>query len=423
MSVPEVLSIVLLVSAFGLAMWRDVNVGLVVLPAAFVMSVIADIPKEAVLAGFPADLVVLILGVMYMFGHAQRSGAIDRLVHLMVGLSRGRDWFLPWSMFLVAAALSAIGTLPSATVAVVLPMAMRIARTRGIDPVLMAVVACGGAGVGGFSPLSPWGALVKELAGKLDVAYSPAMLFAGLAALNLVLALIAFFALGGVRLVRDSRVRRATAQEGEVPVLRGAAPATPYETGSLIGLGVFVIVVLGFGVSVSFVAFLTGLILQLVFRPDTRRVVAELPWSVVLLTSGIMVYVGVLERTGTLKALSGHLGGIDNTLLAVLAVSYLAALFATVESSTVAVLGVVVPLAAAVLPHADRSQFTVLLIAVCATIGAVAISPLHLGGGLILANTEEADTPRVFRRLMAWSVGAALVLPPALLVLPLATGL
>lgn len=32
MSVPEVLSIVLLVSAFGLAMWRDVNVGLVVLP-------------------------------------------------------------------------------------------------------------------------------------------------------------------------------------------------------------------------------------------------------------------------------------------------------------------------------------------------------------------------------------------------------
>ncbi|MER5959251.1 SLC13 family permease [Streptomyces sp. NPDC001893] len=149
MSVPEVLSVVLLVSAFGLAMWRDVNVGLVVLPAAFAMSAIAGIPKEEVLAGFPADLVVLILGVMYMFGHAQRSGAIDRVVRLVVRLSRGRDWFLPWGMFLVAAALSAIGTLPSATVAVVLPMAMRIARTRDVDPVLMAVVACGGAGVGG----------------------------------------------------------------------------------------------------------------------------------------------------------------------------------------------------------------------------------------------------------------------------------
>ncbi|MER5959252.1 SLC13 family permease [Streptomyces sp. NPDC001893] len=223
--------------------------------------------------------------------------------------------------------------------------------------------------------------------------------------------------------MRASRVRRAASRDSEVPVLRGAAPVTPYETGSLIGLSVFVVAVLGFGVSVSFVALLIGLSLQLVFRPDSRRVVSELPWSVVLLTSGIMVYVGVLERTGTLKAIAAHLGGIDNTLLAVLSVSYLAAVFATVESSTVAVLGVVVPLAAAVLPHADSARFTVLLIAVCATIGAVAISPLHLGGGLILANTEEAHAPRVFRRLMAWSLGAALLLPPALLVLPLATGL
>ncbi|MFD0510092.1 SLC13 family permease [Streptomyces aureus] len=122
-------------------------------------------------------------------------------------------------------------------------------------------------------------------------------------------------------------------------------------------------------------ALLIGLALQMVLRPDSRRVVSELPWSVVLLTSAIMVYVGVLERTGTLKAIAEHLGGIDNTLLAVLAVSYLAAVFATVESSTVAVLGVVVPLAAAVLPHADSARFTVLLIAVRATIGAVAISP------------------------------------------------
>ncbi|MFE4676929.1 hypothetical protein [Streptomyces sp. NPDC056723] len=78
-------------------------------------------------------------------------------------------------------------------------------------------------------------------------------------------------------------------------------------------------------------ALLIGLALQMVLRPDSRRAVSELPWSAVLLTSAIMVYVGVLERTGTLKAIAEHLGGIDNTLLAVLAVSYIAAVFATVE--------------------------------------------------------------------------------------------
>ncbi|MFF0525248.1 SLC13 family permease [Actinomadura nitritigenes] len=424
MSGPEVLSLVLLVAVFALAIWRDVNVGLVAMPAAFLLGRVAGVPKEQILAGFPTGIVALIVGVMYMFGHAQRSGAIDRVVHGIVRVSGGRDWVLPWSLFAVGAVLSGIGTLPSATVAIVLPVAMRVARNRGIDPVLMAIVAAHGAGAGGFSPMSPWAAIVESLAAKAGVHYSPGLLFLGLAGFDVLSTAIFFFALGGLGLVRRGRTEEdADAAARPVGAVRGASRITPYEIGSLAGLGAFVLAVLVLDLNIVFAAFAVGLALHLAFRPDGRRVIADIPWGVVMLTIGVLVYVGDLEATGTLKTIAGHLGGIGAPLVAALAIAYVAALFATVESSTVAVLGVVVPLTAAVLPHQTSATFTALLIAVCGTIGAVGISPLHLGGGLVLANVDDGDHRRVFRWLLGWSVGAAIVLPAVLMLLPLSLGL
>ncbi|MBO2457864.1 SLC13 family permease [Actinomadura violacea] len=431
MSGPEILSLVLLVAVFALAIWRDVNVGLVAMPAAFLLGGIAGIPKEQILAGFPAGIVALIVGVMYMFGHAQRSGAFDRVVHGIVRVSGGRDWVLPWSLFAVGAVLSGIGTLPSATVAIVLPVAMRVARNRNIDPVLMAIVAAHGAGAGGFSPMSPWAAIVKDLAAKSGVHYSENLLFLGLAGFDVLSTAVFFFALGGLPLIRRGRTEGdaagSTAGTGAggrpAEAVQGASRITPYEIGSLAGLGVFVLAVLVLDLNIVFAAFAVGLVLHLVFRPDGRRVIADIPWGVVMLTVGILVYVGDLEAAGTLKTIAGHLGGIGAPVVAALAIAYVAALFATVESSTVAVLGVVVPLTAAVLPHQTSAQFTALLIAVCGTIGGVAISPLHLGGGLVLANVDDGDHKRVFRWLLGWSVGAAVVLPALLMVLPVSFGL
>ncbi|MEU9023120.1 SLC13 family permease [Actinomadura sp. NPDC048394] len=430
MSGPEVLSLVLLVAVFALALWRDVNVGLVAMPAAFLLGRVAGVPKEQILAGFPAGIVALIVGVMYMFGHAQRSGAIDRVVHGIVRISGGRDWILPWSLFAVGAVLSGIGTLPSATVAIVLPVAMRVARNRGIDPVLMAIVAAHGAGAGGFSPMSPWAAIIESLAAKAGVHYSPDLLFLGLAGFDVLSTAVFFFALGGLGLVRRGRTSGdggpsadADADARPLEAVQGASRITPYEIGSLAGLGFFVLGVLVLDLNIVFAAFAVGLVLHLAFRPDGRRVVADIPWGVVMLTIGVLVYVGDLEATGTLKTISGHLGGIGAPVVAALAIAYVAALFATVESSTVAVLGVVVPLAAAVLPHQTSAQFTALLIAVCGTIGGVAISPLHLGGGLVLASVDDGDHARVFRWLLGWSVGAAIVLPALLMLLPISLGL
>lgn len=133
MTALQLFSVGLLVLTFAVALWRRVNVGFAMLPAAFILAQVAHIPLKQLFGGFPASLVVLVLGVMYLFGHAVRSGVIDRLV---VRAERGvgdRDWLLPWVSFLLAAVISAVGALPVASLAVVLPIAMQTARRARID--------------------------------------------------------------------------------------------------------------------------------------------------------------------------------------------------------------------------------------------------------------------------------------------------
>lgn len=149
---------------------------------------VARAPVDKYFAQFPGSLDVLILGVTFLFGHAQRSGAIDRLTELAVRATGRRDWVLPRIMFLLAAVLGGIGALPAAALAIVVPIAMRTAQLRRINLMLMGLVTITGALAGGFSPISVWGQLVVTLGAKADRPISNLGLFVIEFVLNLLVA-------------------------------------------------------------------------------------------------------------------------------------------------------------------------------------------------------------------------------------------
>src|SRR4051812_9178297 len=164
MSVLQAFSLILLGTAFALAIWQHINVGLTTIPAGFILAMVAGLPVETYFKHFPASLVILIVGVTYLFGHLQRNGAIDRLIGITERATGTRDWLLPWIMFAVAALLSGIGALPAAALAIVIPIAIRTAHLRDITLMLMGIGPVMGALAGGFSPISVWGQLVRALA-------------------------------------------------------------------------------------------------------------------------------------------------------------------------------------------------------------------------------------------------------------------
>src|ERR1700688_1102768 len=104
----QIFALALLAFAFSLSLWRHINLGLAVLPGAFVLAEVAHIPSKILYAGYPTQLTILVLGVMLLWNHVQASGLADKIVQNAVKLACGRVYLLPWIMFILMALISGI---------------------------------------------------------------------------------------------------------------------------------------------------------------------------------------------------------------------------------------------------------------------------------------------------------------------------
>src|SRR5688572_22196745 len=164
MTATQIIPLVILVVMFVVATKWPLNIGVMGLVASFgVGYFMLGMTDKEILADFPANIVITIIGVTYFFSMAQRNGTIDIIVQNCVRLVRGKTLLLPWVFFLMAAALTALGTFSPAAVALLAPAAIGFAYESRIHPVLMGAFIINGAHAGGFSPLSVAGVLVHDV--------------------------------------------------------------------------------------------------------------------------------------------------------------------------------------------------------------------------------------------------------------------
>src|SRR5215203_3879655 len=226
---PEIVTIIALVVIFVIATFLPINMGALAFVAAFVVGTLSfGLTTDEILAGFPAELVLTLIGVTYVFAIAQNNGTVDLLVRGAVRLVGGHVAAIPWIMFFVTALLTAIGALSPAAVAIIAPIALTFAARHGINPLLMGMMVVHGAQGGGFSPISVKAITVNTLADDEGLTSSPIAVFLGSLLFNLGIALVLFFVLGGRQLLgRKVAVEvPAEAEYAESAVVRGhgAAP-------------------------------------------------------------------------------------------------------------------------------------------------------------------------------------------------------
>ncbi|WP_258563151.1 SLC13 family permease, partial [Streptomyces phytophilus] len=203
----ELVSILILAGIFLVATVRPVNLGVLAIVAAFVLglSVLdgadAEEKTDAIFAGFPGDLFVILVGVTFLFAIAKSNGTVDWLVHGAIRAVGGRIGLIPWVMFLVTASLTAIGAVVPAAVAIIAPIGMGFAVRSGIHPMLMGLLIINGASAGGFSPMSIFGGITNGVVEKADLPGNPTLLFAASFLFNLVLSVIVYFMWGGRELL------------------------------------------------------------------------------------------------------------------------------------------------------------------------------------------------------------------------------
>jgi di/tricarboxylate transporter len=405
MTVTQIIPLVVLVVMFVIATKWPVNIGVMGLVASFGIGYfMLGMSDKEILADFPASIVLTIIGVTYFFSMAQHNGTIDIIVRNCVRLVRGKTMLLPWVFFLVAAALTSLGTFSPAAVALLAPAAIGFAYESRIHPVLMGAFIINGAHAGGFSPLSVAGVLVHDISLENGFPISPGGLFVASFVINLILSVLTVVVFALLGKLRDGDGIGHIAEE-----VAGSSRPRGQQIFTLLLIGAMLVCALGFHLPIGFVALSAGLLLALFNIKNQQTFVAGISWSTVLLVAGMITYVSLLTHVGVIDTLAHKALALGAPILIALVLCYVIGVGSAFASST-ALLAAFIPLAGPLLAVSSLSASgTVAAIAIAATV--VDVSPFSTAGALVVANAREADRQRVYKQLMMYAGAVVLVAP------------
>ena len=447
----ELIPILALVAMFVAATLLPINMGTLGFVAAFLVGTLAvGMKADDIIAGFPSDLFLTLVGVTYLFAIAQNNGTVDLMVRGALHLVRGRVALIPWVMFGITGLLTAFGALGPAAVAIIAPIALGFAKRYRINPLLMGMMVIHGAQAGGFSPISIYGVTVNNIVAKAELLNSPLALFLGSLFFNAGIGVLLFVFLGGRSLIGRTvhDIESETGDPLESDSVSGSsgngtggtATATiatkktdpgvavkPLPTRTvtydqvltLIGLGALGVFSLVLDLDVGFVSMTVAAVLALASPKAQKGAVSQISWSTVLLIGGVLTFVGVLQEAGSVEWVGNGVARLGMPLLVALLLCYLGAIVSAFASS-VAILGATIPLAVPLLLAGEIGPVGVIVaLAISSTI--VDVSPFSTNGALVLANAQDVDRDKFYKQILKYSALVVAIGPLiawAVLVLP-----
>lgn len=280
---------------------------------------------------------------------------------------------------------------------------------------MMGILVVQGASAGSFSPISPFGVVTNGVLEQRGLPQFPGLLFVNSLAFNTLVALTMFFILGGYSLLRRQiSPRSLSEEESEASEQQGGGEnrLNWYKAATLAGIVLLVAGALGFNIDVGFAALTIALVLWLMAPSSQGGVLREMPWGVIMLVTGILTYVGVLQAIGTIDFMQNLIAGLGSDAIAALAASYVGGLISAF-AATAAVLGASIPLVEPILQGGALPAVGVIT-AVAIASAIVDTSPLSTNGALLLANVQNMEERVFFRRLLLWAI-TVVVLAPLLL--------
>ncbi|BBX93441.1 C4-dicarboxylate ABC transporter [Mycolicibacterium boenickei] len=438
----QLLALAIFVGVFAVSAWRNAHLGVLMFAAACGVGLgLAGMPIDDIIDGFPIDILVLLVGVTYFFGIAHANGTIDRIIEVTLAKVGHRTVLLPLVFFLLTAAISAMGSPLGGLV--MAPIGMMVADKRAIDPMLMALSIGTGLSAGAFAPTSLFGIVTYGTAHQAGIDLNPFVLFVVALMVNLVLLMAAYVLFGGLKLLHRNAVAepavalpaedrlvtvgggggrdvpRGSAPSSDLPSAPERNPFTPNQIVTVTAMVGLIAAVIGMSLAgmdpdIGVLAFALGAVLTLVDPRSGNKAIPRIDWSTVLLVGGIITFVGVLDKLGSVDLLGEFAGHIGVPLISALFICLVAGLVSAFASTT-GMLAALVPLALPLVAAGGIPGWALMCaLGVCASI--VDVSPFSTVGATLVATTvDEAQRPRMTRLLMRWGL-SMVVIGPVLLV-------
>ena len=410
----HVIGVLALIGIFVIGTGRPVNLGVLALVATFLIGGLkANESVDTMLSGFPADLFVLLVGVTYLFGVASTNGTVEWIVDAAARGVGGRRAVIPWVIFVVAAIPTSVGALGPAGVALLAPIALRIAKRHEVDQRMAGLMVVFGSAAGNFSPLNALGVIVNGTVERSDIALSPAVLYAVSAAFCVIVGIGIFLVYGGLSLRGSSD---DDASGGTSPERGGGGRATMTTSGTRVvsyvtaaTIVAVAVAALVFDADIGVVALTAAAALHLVFPTSSSGADQKIAWGVVLLICGIITFVAALTRYGTVDLIAEKVSTFGTPLVTAILICAVGALVSAFASSA-GVLGALIPLAVPFIQQGDiNGAGLIISLAICAT--AVDATPFSTVGALCVASAEPEERPALHQGLLAFGLSMVVVAP------------
>ena len=386
------------------AVSRELNVGILAIALAWAVGVyVGGMSLNDVTSGFPVSLFLTLAGVTLLFAQAQQNRTLDRIAHRAVRLCRGNAGLIPVMFFVLGRTLASLGPGNISTAALLGPMAMAVAGRAAIPAFLMIIMVGNGAQAGSLSPFAPTGIIVNGLMDKIGLSGHQWFTYWTNLAAHALVAFGGYALFGGLALFKAGPAAGIEHKPEEIEFDRDNLI-------TMVVIGALLIGVLFFGVNVGMGAFAGAAILAAVGAADHKESVKKMPWSVIVMVSGVTVLISLMERTGGLDLFTSALAQLATPGTITGVIAFVTGLISVYSSTSGVVLPAFLPTVPGLIERLGGGD--PLAIAASMNIGAhlVDLSPLSTTGALCIAAITSGESIRgVFNKLLVWGLSMTIV--------------
>ena len=377
----QVIALVCLIGAIVLGFVKKTNVGLVCFGLALILGKIGGMVASDIYKGFPFKLFATLLGTMLFFSLLQQNGTLEKISDRLIGLCGKHLFLVPIIIYVVSFGLSAAGPGAISVQSVTVLFAVALAVQMKVSPILMGVMAILGAVGGTASPIALTGIIVGDMMTEMGIEGSINNIFIGVSVSNFVCAAVMYILLGGYKL-------RGNAESGEKKVEK----FTRDQWLSLFALLLMVVLVVGFSYDVGLICFTLAMILILLGTADEKKAIKAIPWSVLILITGVNVLMNITQTMGGIDLLSSILASFMTKRTAGPIMGFTAGIMSWFSSANGVVFPTLIPTVPDIASQVGGASIMQIITAIVCSATVAGISPLSTGGSLILASyAQETD--------------------------------
>jgi di/tricarboxylate transporter len=393
-----------LVLAVTLSCTTTINVGILSMAMALLIGVLlGGMPPGAVLEGFPTDLFVTLVGVTLLFSIAESNGTLSRLTRLATGLCRGHAGALPFMFFAIGFVIATIGAGATPASALLAAPAMAAAARAGIPPLLMAIMTGNGALAGTLSPFAPTGIVAHGVMARIGLAGVEWQTFAYNALAHALVGVGGFLVCGGWKLfLRDAGAMRAHQSDGAGMEMRHWLTTA--------GIATLIFTVAGLGMNVGMMGLVIATALILLRSTDEAQAIQRMPWSVILMVTGVTVLVAMMQETQGLALITSAIAGVSTPATVQPVVAFGTGLVSVYSSTSGVVLPAFLPMVPELARHLEGIEPLKIAWSMNVSASLVDLSSLSTVGALYIAGAAPGtDVKALFNGLLVWGLSMCVV--------------